>query len=266
MSKNEPATNQELKIHIETLEKQLAESKSQLEKSERELDLLLYYLSHDLRAPLRGIDGYSQALLEDFGSAMAPMAKAYLEYIRDSSKRLSILIDGLLRLSRIERTKLEITTVDLRKIAQAIFCELKNMQPSSNIEVCIANNLTVKADSSLMQILIRCLLENAFKFTSRCPEAKIEFGKINSNGKEIFFIKDNGAGFNMADSSRLFVPFQRLHSQPEFEGLGLGLAIAQRIVSRHKGRIWAEGEPDIGATFYFCIKTTKKEQSNDRKP
>lgn len=246
MDGNQPASSQELNERIWLLE-------SQLEQSERELDFLIYHLSHDLRAPLRGIDGYSQALLEDFGSQLEPMAKAYLEYIRDSSKRLSTLIDGLLRLSRIERAPLDIKTIDLSQIAKSIIDELIAAQPLREMSYRDEKQLEIVADADLMQVLMKCLLENAFKFTAKKAKAVIEFGAMEMSGRQVFLIRDNGAGFNMSDAAKLFIPFQRLHNQPEYEGPGLGLAIAQRIVGRHKGRIWAEGEPDNGATFYFSI-------------
>lgn len=253
MCSSKPSYEYETDMHVARLELQLAEAERKLKNSEQELDQLLYHLSHDLRAPLRGIDGYSQALLEDYSAQLEPMARAYLEYIRDSSKQLSQLIDGLLRLSRIERTPIEIVTVDLSRIAREIMDRLQTSLPSQKIEFDLQEGMTIQADSELTSLLMQCLLENAIKFSSRKPEIRIEFRDMIMEGKTVFLLRDHGSGFSMSDASHLFIPFQKIHSQADFPGLGLGLAIAKRIVSRHSGQIWAEGEPDKGATFYFLM-------------
>lgn len=221
--------------------------------SQNELDALLHFLSHDLRAPLRGIDGYSQALIEDYSDKLDPMARAYLEFIHTSSRNLSDMIDGLLVLYRIGKPGLSIEKVNLSEIAAVITRELQQRYPQRNMRLKIAPDLTIQADRSLMEQLLTCLIDNAFKFTSNQPAPIIEFGASEKSGEPFFFIRDNGVGFQMIYKDRLFQPFQRLHNQHEYPGYGLGLAIAHKIVALHGGQIWAEAEPHKGATFFFSI-------------
>ena len=247
------ARNQELQNRVAQLEEQLRLEARRAAAAESELSSLLHYISHDLRAPLRGIDGYSRALMEDYDTRLDEMGKAYLQYIFESSARLNQLIDGLLKYSRIIRHELEISSIDLSEMAAEISQDLKTKQPQRVVECSITPGLVVDADVEMAYILLKSLLENAFKFTSQHASAHIEFGKTEQIGQPVFFVRDNGVGFDMAYQEQLFQPFQRLHGQHEFEGIGLGLATAQRIIQRHHGRIWGEGALEKGATFYFVI-------------
>jgi light-regulated signal transduction histidine kinase (bacteriophytochrome) len=247
------AKNQELQNRVSQLEEQLQQETNRASASEHELDAMLHYISHDLRAPLRGMDGYSRALLEDYDARLDEVGKAYLQYICESSSRLNQLIEGLLKYARILRHKLEISSVDLSEMATEISQDLQTRQPERVVEFSITPGMVVDADVEMTYILLKNLLENALKFTSKHPTARIEFGKTEENGKPVFFVRDDGIGFDMAYQKQLFQPFQRLHGQHEFEGLGLGLATAQRIIQRQHGRIWGEGALEKGATFYFVV-------------
>ena len=247
------AHNQELQSRVAQLEEQLRLESSRASSAENELDSMLHYISHDLRAPLRGIDGYSRALLEDYDARLDEVGKAYLQYICESSSRLNQLIEGLLRYSRIIRHELEISSVDLSEMAAEIVQDLQTKQPQRVIAFSITPGMVADADVEMAYILLKSLLENAFKFTSKHPSAQIEFGKTEQDGQSVFFVRDDGVGFDMAYQNQLFQPFQRLHGQHEFDGLGLGLASAQRIIQRHNGRIWGEGALEKGATFYFVL-------------
>ncbi len=251
--------NREPDSQARLLQEQLVQVTARAVAAEKELDAMLHYISHDLRAPLRGIDGYSRALLEDYDSQLDEVGKAYLHYICESSARLNQLIEALLRYSRILRRVPEIGPVDLSEMALEISRDLQSKCPERQVEIIIAPGLACDGDVEMAYVLLKSLLENAFKFTSKHPAARIEFGKADGDGKAgedsppAFFVRDDGAGYDMAYQSQLFLPFQRLHGQHEFDGLGLGLATAQRIIQRHNGRIWAEGAPEKGATFYFVI-------------
>ncbi len=245
--------NQELQSRVAQLEEQLRQETSRAAAAGDELDSMLHYISHDLRAPLRGIDGYSRALLEDYNAHLDEMGKAYLQYICESSSRLNQLIEGLLRYSRILRRELEIGPVDLSEMAAEISQDLRTKQPERIVEFSITPGMFADADVEMTYTLLKCLLDNAVKFTSRRTSAHIKFGKKEENGQQVYFVRDDGVGFDMAYQNQLFLPFQRLHGQYEFEGLGLGLATAQRIIQRHNGRIWGEGAVEKGATFYFVI-------------
>ncbi len=239
---------------VNQLEEQMALAARQLTAYQQELDSLLYYLSHNLRAPLRGIDGYSRALQEEYSHQLDAMGKAYLEYIRDSSLYLSLTIEGLLKLSRIERQELKITAVDLSEIANELARDFLSKYPDREINFIIPEGIGANSDAELTRLLIKCLFENAIKFTSPHPKSQIEFNTCIQDQETVFWVRDDGVGFNPAYSSQLFIPFQRLHNQKEFEGLGLGLAIVKRIIQRHGSRIWAEAEIEKGATFFFTLK------------
>jgi light-regulated signal transduction histidine kinase (bacteriophytochrome) len=247
------AQNQDLPSRVLQLEEQLRLETGRAAAAENELDAMLHYISHDLRAPLRGIDGYSRALLDEYDAHLDEMGKAYLQYICDSSSRLNQLIEGLLKYSRIIRHELEVSSVDLSEMATEISQDLLSKQPERVVQFSITPGLVVEADVEMAYMLLKILLDNAFKFTAKHPSARIEFGTSEQGGRAVFFVRDDGAGFEMAYQDQLFQPFQRLHGQHEFEGLGLGLATAQRIIQRLKGRIWGEGAVESGATFYFQI-------------
>lgn len=240
------------RLNVE-LEQRVAERTAQLVAANRELESFNYSVSHDLRAPLRSVDGFSQALLEDYGEHLPEQARAYLQRVRSASQRMGQLIDDLLHLSRLGRTEMSLREVDLSATAQAIADELRKSQPQRQVEFRIAPALSARADPTLMHILLQNLLDNAWKFTSRRSSALIEFGAIGDQGEPTFYVRDNGVGFDMAYAGKLFSPFQRLHSLAEFEGTGIGLAIVQRVVQRHGGRVWVEAAIDQGATFYFTL-------------
>jgi PAS domain S-box-containing protein len=229
------------------------ETARSLEAANAELKSFSYSVSHDLRAPLRAIDGFSQALVEDYADQLDEQGQAYLQRIRTASQRLGQLIDDMLKLARVTRSELHRSEVDLSAQAQAVATELQKARPRRDVELIIAPGLTAQADANLLRIVLENLLGNAWKFTSKQPRARIELGMTYHNGATAYFIRDNGAGFDMAYAGKLFGAFQRLHTATEFEGTGIGLATVQRIIHRHGGRVWAEGVPGQGATFYFTI-------------
>ena len=236
-----------------TLEQRVKDRTLQLEITNRELESFSYSVSHDLRAPLRSIDGFSQALVEEYGDVLSPMAQGYLKKIRTSTKHMSKLIDDMLRLAKVTRAEMLIKQVDISQMAYQIIEDLHSTQPERRIKVVIPEKMMVQADKDLIEIVLDNLLRNAWKFTRKCPTAVIEMGKKKSKGKETFFIRDNGAGFDMTYHNKLFKSFERLHGAQEYEGTGIGLAIVKRIIQRHGGEVWAEGEVDKGATFYFTL-------------
>ena len=237
-------------LHSE-LEERVVERTAALRAVNRELESFTYSASHDLRAPLRGIDGFSQALLEDYGELLDDRARDYVRRVRSGAKKMGQIIDALLMLSRISRTDMEPEPVDLREIAQATLEEFRTQDPDRQVEFRCDENMVVQADHQLMQIALYNLLHNAWKFTRDREEAVIEFRRLEDAAAHTFFVRDNGAGFDMAFADKLFVPFQRLHDVREFEGSGIGLGTVHRIINRHGGRLWAQGKEGEGATFYF---------------
>jgi light-regulated signal transduction histidine kinase (bacteriophytochrome) len=210
-------------------------------------------VSHDLRAPLRTIDGFSLALMEDYADQLPDEGHSYLMRIRTAAQRMAQLIDDLLNLSRVSRAPIEPVSINLSSLAHNIVRELRQGHPERIVEILITPDLIAKADQRLMRIVLENLLNNAWKFTSKQEYARIEFGLQNADHQQIYFVKDNGAGFDMLYANKLFGTFQRLHANAEFPGIGIGLAIVQRIIHRHGGRVWAEGAIDKGATFYFTL-------------
>jgi DNA-binding response OmpR family regulator len=225
----------------------------ELKSKNIELEAFSYSVSHDLRAPLRSIDGFSKLLLDGYADKVDAKGQDYLRLVRESAQRMGQLIDDLLLLSRIGRAGLSRDQIDLSEIARGVSEELKKKDPDRHIEWCIEDQLLVEADSGLMRVAFDNLLGNAWKFTSKVSAPRIEVGTSQQEGVAAFFVRDNGAGFNMEWAEKLFSPFQRLHNESEFEGTGIGLATVYRIVDRHGGRIWAESAVDHGATFYFTI-------------
>lgn len=240
-------------LELKKIEDELRRLNEQLEVSNRELEAFSYSVSHDLRAPLRGIDGFSQALLEEYTDRLNDQGKDYLHRISAASKRMGQLIDDLLGLSRVTRSEMHREKVDMSALVQSIAAEIKRAQPERKAEFIIADGIVTDGDARLLRIALENLLGNAWKFTSKRPYATIEFGVTQHGGKSDYFVRDNGAGFDMAYADKLFSAFQRLHSPAEFPGTGIGLAIVQRIIHRHQGHIWAEGAIDKGATFYFTL-------------
>jgi signal transduction histidine kinase len=242
------------KAHDE-LEERVRERTAQLAAANRELEAFAYSVSHDLRAPLRGIDGFSLALLEDCGDRLDDVGRDYLQRVRNGCLRMGKLIDDLLALSRLTRSEMRREAVDLSGMTRAIVDELRREEPGRDVEVAVAEGLTVDADPSLLRVALANLLGNAWKFTRKTENARIELGRSeNKDGSPVYFIRDNGAGFDMRYAERLFGAFQRLHTESEFEGTGVGLATVQRIIHRHGGLIRAEGAVGAGATFYFTLK------------
>lgn len=233
--------------------RELAMANVELTAVNKELESFSYSVSHDLRAPLRGIDGFSQILLEEYGDKFNGESKDYLLRVRQASQRMGMLIDDLLSLSRVTRSEMSEQVVDMSSQAESIINELRKAQPNRLVDVIIEPGLTVKSDAHLLNIMLVNLLGNAWKFTGKHAKAKIEFGKMNRDGEEVFFVRDDGAGFDMAYVGKLFQPFQRLHGTSEFEGTGIGLATVQRVINRHGGVVWAEGAVEKGAVFYFFL-------------
>jgi PAS domain S-box-containing protein len=237
------------------LEQRVLRRTAQLAASNKELETFAYSVSHDLRAPLRGIDGWSMALLEDYGPQLEPRAREYLGRVRSETQRMGHLIDDMLQLSRIARADMHRTSVDLSRIAESIAARLRETCHGRSLEFEIRPWLMAIGDGHLLEIALTNLLENAVKFTGPRERAHIEFDAAEHDGKSAFVIRDNGVGFEMAYASALFGAFQRLHSESEFPGTGIGLATVQRIIHRHGGRIWAESQPNRGASFYFTLGT-----------
>jgi PAS domain S-box-containing protein len=234
-------------------EEALTRAREATEIANRELEAFSYSVAHDLRAPLRGIDGFSQALLEDYAENLDAEGQRYLRRVRESAQHMAQLIESLLRLSRVTQSELRSGPVDLSELARAAAERLRRAQPERNVEFLIARGLTGTGDSRLLGVAFDNLLGNAWKFTQNQPTGCIEFGCTRQGEQPVFFVRDNGAGFDMAFASKLFGVFQRLHTADEFEGTGIGLATVQRIIRRHGGRAWAEGTVGGGATFYFTL-------------
>ena len=238
----------------ENLEQRVNERTAQLEAANREMEAFSYSVSHDLRAPLRSIDGLSQALLEDCQDQLDAAGRQYLSRIRLGTQRMGELIEDLLELSKTGRAELRRVEVELSGLARSVVDELARANPDSGVEVSIQPELRARADQHLIRVVLENLLGNAWKFTSKRRDPRIEFGgSVAPGGERIFFIRDNGAGFDMAHADRLFNAFQRLHLAADFEGTGIGLTIVQRIIHRHGGRIWAEAKPGEGASFFFTL-------------
>jgi PAS domain S-box-containing protein len=249
-----------LKITRDTTEKRKAEQElvrrsAELEAANKELESFSYSVSHDLRAPLRGIEGFSQALQEDYASVLDATGKNYLGRIRAGTRRMGVLIDDLLNLARVTRAEMHRENIDLSKMASDVAKELQAAEPDRHVTVKVGKGLAVDGDNRLVRVALQNLLGNAWKFTSKRPDARIEFGSLRSNGSKAYFVRDNGAGFDQAYAARLFGAFQRLHSMDEFPGTGIGLATVQRIIHRHGGKVWAEGAVNLGATIYFTLES-----------
>jgi DNA-binding response OmpR family regulator len=230
----------------------------ELEKKNKELEAFSYSVSHDLRAPLRSIDGFSQTLLQDYSDKLDGKGKHYLERVRAAAQRMGELIDALLDLSRVGRAELRRTRVDLSELARRTLAELGDKEQERAVETHVQSELVVDADSQLMRVVLENLLGNAWKFTSKTHDARIVFDAEEKNGSLAYCVRDNGAGFNMNFAAKLFTPFQRLHNAVEFPGTGIGLATVHRIVDRHGGRVWAEGNVGQGATVYFTVPVARR--------
>jgi light-regulated signal transduction histidine kinase (bacteriophytochrome) len=223
-----------------------------LEESRRELESLTYTIAHDLRAPLRTIDGFARALSEDCGDDLHADGRRYLQHVIDAAQRMSGMLEGLLTLARIDRAEFHPVRVDFGKVAHEVADRLRAAEPSRAVEFIVADGISAEGDTGLLTLALEALLQNAWKFTRGRDPARIEVG-AEPTTPTTYFVRDNGVGFDMRYAGKLFGLFQRLHSEREFEGAGVGLAAAARIVRRHGGRIWAEAVPDRGATLYFTL-------------
>ena len=239
---------------VAMLNRELQTRTVEVEAANRELEAFSYSVSHDLRAPLRSITSFSQALLEDHAGAFEDEGRDYLERVVRAGRKMADLIEDIMVLSRITRTEIIRTSVDMSGTAREITGDLLEANTGRDVELLIEPGLVAEGDPKLLRIALANLLENAWKFTSRVPDPRVEFGALPSaNGEHVFYVRDNGAGFDMRHAERLFGPFQRLHSDAEFPGTGVGLATVQRVVRRHGGRIWAEASLDQGAAFFFTL-------------
>jgi PAS domain S-box-containing protein len=236
------------------LEQRVRDRTVQLEAANAEMEAFSYSVSHDLRAPLRGIDGWSLGLLEDYRDKLDDQGREYLGYIRSETQRMGQLIDDLLELSRVTRNRMERTLVDLGAVSQTVVARLREKEPNAQVEFEAQPGLTAWCDAGLVEIALTNLIGNAWKFSSTRPVARIEFGRTEVDGRSAFFVRDNGVGFDMTYVDKLFGVFQRLHKATEFPGTGIGLAIVQRVMRRHGGRVWAKSKPGGGATFYFTLE------------
>ncbi len=236
---------------------QLAEAQAELvrdlEHKNRELESFSYAVSHDLRAPLRRIDNFSKAILESQAERLDDAGRHYFERVREASRHMSQLIDEVLHLSKVTQAELRDQEVNLSSLVEIIAARLRENEPDRTVELKVRPGVVVAGDGQLLRIALTNLLENAWKFTARESAPRIEFGMTHASGEPAYFVRDNGAGFDMDYADRLFVPFQRLHRSSEFPGSGIGLATVQRIIHRHGGRVWAEGTVGQGATFHFTI-------------
>jgi PAS domain S-box-containing protein len=244
---------QEFRKLNEELEQRVMQRTAQLEATNKELEAFSYSVSHDLRAPLRSIDGFSLALMEEYEDRLDAEGKDYLGRVRSASQRMGQIIEDLLSLSRISRRELRKEQVDLSAIAERIVAKLRESAPDRSTDVVIAPRITGNCDPNLIEVVLENLLSNAWKFTSKKERPWIIFEAISQNGDKVYRVRDNGAGFDMAYADKLFGAFQRLHKHTDFEGYGIGLATVMRIINRHGGRIWAEGYVDQGASFYFVL-------------
>jgi signal transduction histidine kinase len=238
---------------LEERNEALRRNAAELSAANTELDAFAYSVSHDLRAPLRSIDGFSQVLLEDYATKLDEAGRDSLQRVRAASQRMALLIDDLLKLARVTRGDMRIEPVDLSAMAQDVVADLQRSTPDRAVEFAIASGLNARGDARLLRVVLENLLRNSWKYTEKQARPRIEFGSADGNGERVFMVRDNGAGFDMKYADKLFGVFQRLHTATEFEGTGVGLATVRRIITRHGGRIWAEGAVDRGATFYFTL-------------
>ena len=243
-------------ILLDELGQRVSRRTAALEEANHELEAFSYSVSHDLRSPLRAIDGFSEALLFEYGDRLDERARDYLDRVRSGAQRMAALIDDLLELARIHRAQVQPQTIDLGRLARGVLDDIRQREPSRQVEVHIGEGLSASGDPRLITIVLENLLGNAWKFTARRPDARIAFDRADD--QSTFFVRDNGTGFDMAYVGKLFTPFQRLHRDVDYEGTGIGLATVHRIIARHGGRIWAEAAPDQGATFFFTLGSSRK--------
>ena len=245
------AANEELRKAFGSLRR----AKEVADAANRELEAFSYSVSHDLRSPLRAIDGFSKTLLNSYQNLLDDRGKDYLQRVRAATQRMAQLIDDLLKLSRLTRGEMSITRVDLSGMVREVAAELQKSEPAHRVSFRIADGISAMCDAHLLKVVFENLVGNAWKFTGYKEEAIIEFAATRADGAVTYLVRDNGAGFDMAYSDKLFATFQRLHPEREFPGTGIGLSLVQRIILRHGGKVWAEGAVDQGATFYFTLSS-----------
>ncbi|MCK5057617.1 MAG: hypothetical protein KAT34_13230 [Candidatus Aminicenantes bacterium] len=250
-------SEQALRYAQDELEQRVKERTACLEAANRELEAFSYSISHDLRAPLRAINGFSQALLEDYSNKMDSEGKDYLRRICAGANRMDLLINEILKLSRLSRAELNIKNLDISALARIVSIELQKKERKRKVEFKIISGLRAVGDSKLLRVVLENLLGNAWKFTAKKKHAVIEFASKEEpdkdSGQTVYYVRDNGIGFDMTQAGKMFIAFHRLHNEKEFPGTGIGLATVQRIINRHEGRIWAEGKVNEGAVFYFTL-------------
>jgi len=251
----------EVRALNEDLEGRVTQRTAALTAANQELETFAYSVSHDLRAPLRAIDGFSQILLDDYEAKLDEEGKDALQRVRNATQRMGLLIDDMLKLSRSTRAELAVGPVDLSLLAEGITARLRQSDPAREVEVRIAPGIVALGDTGLLDSVLENLLSNAWKFTGKTAGARIEFGAAAAGGELVCHVRDNGAGFDMAYAGYLFAPFQRLHRPTEYAGNGVGLATAKRIIARHGGRIWADAALHRGATFYFALPQSSIKRS-----
>ena len=244
---------EELRRHRDKLESLVEQRTAELKTANKELESFSYSVSHDLRAPLRAIDGFSQALEEDYADVIDDNGRDYIKRVRAGTQRMGELIDDLLQLSRISRQSLQRQSIDLSQLAEEISTQLHDQEPDRTVQWHIEKNLTAQGDARLLRIVLENMLNNACKYTSKTTQARVDFFSEKQGNETVYCVRDNGAGFDMVHIDKLFGAFQRLHKDSEFPGTGIGLATVQRIIRRHGGRIWAEAQPGKGASFYFTL-------------
>jgi len=244
---------EEIRTLNSELEQRVAMRTMELERVNQELETFAYSVSHDLRAPLRAVDGFSKVLLHDYAEKLGEDGRHYLERVRAGAVRMGTLIDEILKLSRLSRQRFDREPIDITALAREIVAELSSLESDRQVEVEIEDGLVAEADRGLVQSVLQNLLDNAFKFTAKTKRAQVHFGAVEQDGVPVYFVADNGAGFDMAHAKGLFRPFQRLHRESEFPGSGIGLATVVRAVHRHGGVIWAHGAVNEGATFHFTL-------------
>jgi signal transduction histidine kinase len=249
----EVSIRKQLEAESRTLKTELARETARLEDFRRELEAFSYSVSHDLRSPIRAISGYIASVEGARDAALGDQTKKDLERVQAACRRMAQMIDDLTSLVRITLSELNRQSIDLGAIAEGIVSELKSGQPTRAVELRVAPSLRVDADEHLIRIALSNLLNNAWKFTGNRPEARIEIGVESVDRRAAYYVRDNGAGFDPTQANRLFAPFQRFHGAKEFEGRGIGLAVAERIIRRHGGQMWVRSEPEKGATLYFTL-------------
>ena len=241
----------ELLEEMQTREVTLRRRTAELESVNKDLEAFAHMVSHDLRGPLGAVSGFAQALEQDFAAELSADARECVHWICDGCEQMQRLIDGLLQMTRLTRAEMQREEVDLSGMARSIASSLQRSNPDRDVDFAIYDGVVANGDERLLRAVLENLMTNAWKFTSKRPHARIEIGMRNDNGASAYFVRDNGAGFDPAHAAKMFRPFQRLHSTREFEGTGIGLATVQKIIQKHGGRAWAEGEPDKGATIWF---------------